>query len=120
VGAISLKSDFTKIASFGYNGSYPNAPINQSTRTEEDSTEPGQDGYIHAEINMIAKFREMDPESYTILLTHSPCKICAKVLVTAGFRRVYWQEEYRETSHLKDIFGRNNIEYGTFEKLLTM
>jgi len=119
VGAISLKSDFSKIASFGYNGNYPNAPISSETCTEEESNEPGQDGFIHAEVNMIAKFREHDPENYTVLLTHSPCKMCSKVLVTAGFKEVYWIEDYREISHLEEVFGRNNVSYGNIEKLLT-
>lgn len=119
VGAISLKSDFSKIASFGYNGNYPNAPINSETRSEEESNEPGHDGFIHAEVNMIAKFREHDPENYMVLLTHSPCKMCSKVLVTAGFKEVYWIEDYREISHLEEIFGRNNVSYGNIEKLLT-
>lgn len=117
VGAISLKSDFSKIASFGYNGNYPNAPINQTTQTEEESHEPGMDGYIHAEINMVAKFREHDPENYVVLLTHSPCKACSKVLMTAGFKQIYWIEDYRETEHIDQIFGRNRILYGNVNKL---
>lgn len=117
VGAISLKSDFSKIASFGYNGNYPNAPINADTQTEEESHDPGMDGFIHAEINMVAKFREHDPENYVVLLTHSPCKACSKVLMTAGFRQVYWIEDYRETEHIDQIFGRNQILYGNVNKL---
>jgi dCMP deaminase len=118
VGAISLKSDFSKIASFGYNGNYPNAPISPETGTEEESKEPGCDGYIHAEINMVAKFREHDPENYVILLTHSPCKTCSKVLVTAGFKQVYWMEDYRETAHLSEIFDRNSVTHGNVLQLI--
>lgn len=40
VACILLKKDFTKIASFGYNGNYFNAPINSMTGTEEESLEP--------------------------------------------------------------------------------
>jgi deoxycytidylate deaminase len=72
VGALAVKQDFTKIASFGYNGSYKNAPVNELTGTEEESLLPGESGLIHAEVNMIAKFREPDPENYIVLLTHSP------------------------------------------------
>ena len=86
VGCLAIKKDFTKIASFGYNGSYPGAPINESTQSEEQSLEPGKSGLIHAEINMIAKFREPDPENYIVLLTISPCVECTKVLCTAGFK----------------------------------
>ena len=117
VGCIALKSDFSKIASFGYNGSYSGAPINPETGTEEDSLESGKSGFIHAEINMIAKFSESDPQNYIIILTHSPCIMCTKVLVNAGFKRVYWIDEYRETSHLQ-IFKERNILHGDISQLI--
>lgn len=117
VGCIALKQDFSKIASFGYNGSYAGAEINLITGTEEESLEPGKSGFIHAEINMIAKFKESDPENYIVLLTLSPCDYCTKVLVNAGFRKVYWLEEYREIAHLR-IFNNANVQSGNFEKLL--
>jgi dCMP deaminase len=109
VGAIALKKDFSKIGAFGYNGSYSNAPINPATGTEEDSLEPGKSGMIHAEINLVAKFRETDPENYIIIISHSPCKMCAKVLVNAGFKHIYWLNEYREVSHLSEIFSHAGI-----------
>lgn len=114
VGALAVRLDFTKIASFGYNGSYKNAPINPDTGTEEDSLEPGESGLIHAEINMIAKFREQDPENYIVILTHSPCKMCTKTLVNAGFKRVYWVNDYRETDHLS-IFNMSEVKYGNIK-----
>jgi deoxycytidylate deaminase len=40
VGCIAVKKDFSKIASFGYNGSYSGAPVNPETGTEEESLEP--------------------------------------------------------------------------------
>ena len=116
VGAIAVHKKFQKIASFGYNGSYPGAPTHPDTGTEEESLEPGQSGFIHAEVNMIAKFREQDPENYIIMITHSPCSVCAKVLMTAGFKYIYWIEEYRETSHLS-IFNTQGILYGNIQDL---
>lgn len=117
VGAISLHWQFQKIASFGYNGSYPGAGINLKTGTEEESHEPGESGFVHAEVNMIAKFRESNPEDYIIILTHSPCNVCSKVLANAGFRYVYWINEYRETSHLS-IFKELGILHGNIENLI--
>ncbi len=117
VGAIAVKKDFSKIASFGYNGSYSNAPIYESTGTEEESLVPGESGFIHAEINLIAKFREPDPENYFILLTLSPCKICLKVLVNAGFKHIYWLTEYRDTSHIEEILSRTGATGGNVNAL---
>ena len=116
VACMALHRKFTKIASFGYNGSYMGAPINEVTGTEEDSLVPGESGFIHSEVNMIAKFREFDPENYVILLTLSPCKMCTKILVNSGFKFVYWIEDYREQAHLH-IFDESGITYGNIEKL---
>lgn len=116
VACMALHRNFTKIASFGYNGSYTGAPINEATGTEEESLEPGKSGFIHAEVNMIAKFREHDPENYMILLTLSPCKMCTKILINSGFKYVFWIEDYREQDHLS-IFQDCGILYGNIEKL---
>jgi len=118
VGCIALRKDFSKIASFGYNGSYSGANINKKTGTEEDSLEPGESGFIHAEINMIAKFKEYDPENYIVLLTLSPCLMCTKILVNAGFKYIYWIDNYRETSH-HNIFNEVGIKFGRIEDLIT-
>ena len=117
VGCMALRKDFSKIASFGYNGSFSGAEINPSTGTEEDSLVPGESGFIHAEVNMIAKFKEYDPENYIILLTLSPCKMCTKILVNAGFKHVYWLTEYRDTDHL-EIFNQCKITNGDMSSLL--
>lgn len=117
VACMALRKDFSKIASFGYNGSYSGAGINEETGTEEESLTPGESGFIHAEMNMIAKFKEYDPENYIVLLTLSPCKMCTKILVNAGFKHVYWIDEYRDTSHLS-IFEKCNITNGNFERLV--
>jgi dCMP deaminase len=116
VGCMAIHKNFIKIASFGYNGSYAGAPINSITGTEEESLEPGESGFIHAEVNMIAKFREHDPENYIVLLTLSPCKMCTKILVNSGFKMIYWLEDYREQEHLS-IFDSCGISYGNIEKL---
>ena len=114
-----VKKDFSKIASFGYNGNYSNAPINSETGTEEESLEPGKDGYIHAEVNSIAKFREYMPTDYIVLITHSPCVNCSKILVNSGFKDVYWIESYRETSHISAILEANKIQHGNWDQLFT-
>jgi dCMP deaminase len=116
VACMAIKKDFSKIASFGYNGSYPGADVYETTGTIEESLEPGKSGLIHAEVNMIAKFKENDPENYIVILTLSPCKECTKILTTAGFKWVYWLEEYRNTDHL-NIFDKCGVMYGNIEKL---
>lgn len=116
VGAIAVKIDLSKIGSFGYNGSYPGADINPKTGGEENSLVSGSSGFVHAEMNLIAKFREPDPENYIILLTYSPCEICMKLIINSGFKYVFWKEYYRVTEHLS-VLDRLGIKNGTFENL---
>ncbi|WIC41497.1 hypothetical protein MA9V1_233 [Chryseobacterium phage MA9V-1] len=117
VGCIVFKKDFSKIAAIGYNGSYPNAPIFEETGTEEESLEPGMSGFVHAEINAVTKFNGHSPEKYIVLVTHSPCAHCTKVLVNAGFRDIFWIDEYRACGHLADIFSRVGVNHGNVDAL---
>lgn len=117
VGCIAFKKNFSSISSFGYNGTYPNAPINESTGGEELSLESGLSGFLHAEDNMVAKFRERDPEDHIVFVTLSPCRECTIRLINAGFKEVYWIETYRKTEHLK-IFDECGIKYGTIDEYI--
>jgi dCMP deaminase len=117
VGAIAVKKNFQRDC-FGYNGAISDAPINEVTGTEEESLVPGKSGFVHAEMNLIAKFREHDPENYVVILTHSPCTVCAKLLINAEFKNVFWLEDYRETDHLDRLFKERLSYYGKIEELL--
>ena len=108
VGAIIVSDDNSQMLSIGYNGNYKGGPHFR------ESSDPGKSGFIHAEVNMIAKFREYDPENYIVLLTLSPCKMCTKILVNSGFKYIFWVEDYREQSHLH-IFDECGIKYGNLE-----
>jgi|688.fasta_scaffold75509_2 dCMP deaminase len=116
VGAMAVKVDFSKIGSFGYNGSYTGAGTNPETGGEEESLTSGHSGFVHAEMNLVAKFHESDPENYMVLLTHSPCEICMKLIINSGFRYVFWKQEYRMTDHLS-ILDEVGIVNGDFEVL---
>jgi dCMP deaminase len=111
VGCIALKKDFSKIASIGYNGTYPNAPINPETGGEELSLNAGESGFVHAEINMALKFKDFDIENYMVLLTHSPCRSCTISLINAGFKSIYWLQQYRDVKHF-DILQSCGVLFG--------
>lgn len=119
VGCIAFKTDFSQISSIGYNGTYPGAPINPETGGEELSLVPGESGFLHAEDNMISKFHERDAENHIIFVSLSPCRECTIRLVNAGFKEVYWIEDYREQDHLK-IFRDCDVQCGTIEELIEM
>jgi deoxycytidylate deaminase len=117
VACMAFTKNFSKISSFGYNGTYPGAPFNPETGGEELSLEPGMSGFLHAEDNMIAKFSERNPEEHIVFVTLSPCRDCTIRLVNAGFKHVYWIENYREQSHL-EIFDKCGVKYGTIDEYI--
>ena len=95
VGAVIVTDDNTQVLSVGYNG-------NQAGGTNEvESTEPGQSGCIHAEINALIKMDYNNPKKKKMYLTLSPCRMCAKAIVNAHIDEVVYIEEYRDPSGLE-------------------
>jgi len=71
---------------------------------------------IHAEMNAItqcAKFG-IDINGASIVCTHLPCLDCAKAIVGAGIKEVYYIEEYKDSkNNYKDsklFFELNNVK----------
>jgi dCMP deaminase len=95
VGAIVVSDDNTRLLSLGYNGNYrggPNAP---------DSVDPGQSGFIHAEVNALVKCDYNFNRKKIMYLTHSPCVQCAKLIVNADISEVVYDIEYRDVAGLQ-------------------
>jgi dCMP deaminase len=104
VGAIVVKND--RIISIGYNG----MPAGWHN-TCEDVVEIHEDGgtitktkpeVIHAEANAIAKLAKSSEsgDGSTMFLTHAPCIDCAKQVYTAGIKKVYYRDSYKDTKGL--------------------
>jgi len=64
--------------------------------------EPGNCGCIHAEEELM----KIMPEPNTVILSHSPCLDCAKLLYGAGVDTVVYNKEYRIPDGVN--FLRNN------------
>ena len=106
VGAIVVKDD--RIISIGYNG----MPAGWDNNCEEEKVVAVIDGVpqreikelvtkpqvIHAEANAIAKLAKSSEsgKDSTMFLTHAPCMDCAKQIYTAGIKKVYFGESYRD------------------------
>jgi dCMP deaminase len=101
VGAIVVKDD--RIISIGYNG----MPAGWDNVCEE-VVEVHEDGgtvtktkpeVIHAEANAIAKLAKSNEsgDGSMMFLTHAPCIDCAKQVYTAGVKKVYYRNSYRDT-----------------------
>lgn len=101
VGAIIVKED--RIISIGYNG-MPAGWTNECETVfyDENGVErlKTKDEVIHAEANAIAKLAKSSEsgDGATMFLTHAPCIHCAKQIYTAGIKKVYFGEPYRDES----------------------
>ena len=92
VGCVIVKDH--QVISFGYNG----MPHGFDNTCEDDNvTNPA---VLHAESNAIMKVAKstmscVGAELYT---TTCPCFGCAKLIIQAGIKMVYYTEEYRDMS----------------------
>jgi len=122
VGAIIVKDD--RIISIGYNGmpagwtnecEYEEIRYEQLYQEEMKVIKTGKlitkDEVIHAEANAIAKLARGSEsgDGSTMFLTHAPCIHCAKQVYTAGIRKVYYRNSYRDTIGI-DFLNKCGVE----------
>lgn len=101
VGAVLVKED--RIISVGYNGTpfgYDNFCEYSDTCNGELKTKPE---VVHAEMNCIAFAAKngIASDGATLVVTHSPCFECSKLLLQAGIKEVYYKTQYRDDLGLK-------------------
>ena len=113
VGAIIVKDN--RIISIGYNG-MPAGWTNECEEVVEIHEDGGiitktKDEVIHAEANAIAKLARGSEsgDGSTMFLTHAPCIHCAKQVYTAGIRKVYYRNSYRDTIGI-DFLNKCGVE----------
>lgn len=111
VGAIVVSDDNSQMLSMGYNGNYKGGP---HTHESED---PGQSGFIHAEVNALVKCDFNFHKKKHMYLTHSPCRACAKLIVNAEIARVVYDIPYRDTTGL-EILTSVGIEVYSLEETI--
>jgi dCMP deaminase len=103
VGCVIVTSDNETVLSLGYNGDEIGG------NNKPDSVEPGKSGFIHAETNCIAKMNYSDQRSRKLYLTHSPCSVCARLIVNAKIEKVIYCNDYRDTKGLDILRDRGII-----------
>lgn len=89
VGCVICDERLERVIAIGYNG---------GARGQDDgreSMEQGKSGLIHAEANALVKCDYSIPNKI-VFLTHSPCTVCAKMLVNAGVKKLYFKNKYDE------------------------
>ncbi len=102
VGAVATIEG--RIVAVGYNGSLSGSP-HCTSQTCNDSAPCSNT--VHAEANLIAfcARKGISLEGGTLYITHSPCETCAKLIVQAGFLKVYYEKPYRVTHNLFEEHG---------------
>ena len=115
VGAIIVKDK--RILSTGYNG----APTGIRHCTEvgclrEELNVPSGEKHelcrgIHAEQNAIiqAAFHGVSIKNADLFCTNLPCSICAKMLINAGIKKIYYKDGYAD-SISKDMLAEAGVK----------
>ena len=98
VGAVLAKGGRT--ISTGYNGAPSGLP---HCNDENCKSQPQCKRTVHAEMNAIlfAARYGISTEGAELYTTHSPCIDCAKAIINAGIKKVYYIEEYRNREGLE-------------------
>ena len=103
VACLLVKDD--RVISIGING-MPSGGSNiceeyvQEGPIAEKVTKPE---VIHAEMNAIAFAAKIgvSTDGCSLVITHSPCYECSKLLIQAGIKEVYYEKEYRIVDSIK-------------------
>lgn len=110
VGAVITKDD--RIISIGYNGT-PRGFDNDCEIKLDDSLLATRPEVIHAEANAIlfAAKTGIATDGTVLIITHSPCFECAKMIIQAGISELYYREIYRDADPLK-LLTEAGIKHG--------
>lgn len=117
VGALLVNNKSGAIIATGYNGFIKGAPDNLLPNTRPDKYE-----YIlHAEMNLLTNCARhgISMEDCYLVCTHSPCKLCMRLMINSGVERVICKTLYRdftEILNLKDVgVGYQTTAEGFYE-----
>lgn len=107
VGSIAVKDH--RILSVGYNGTFPGADNNCENLVDGNLITKKE--VIHAEMNLIYKLAR-DGESGAeadLFITHAPCFECAKAILSVGFKKVWFRNQYRSDEGIQ-LLKTNGID----------
>ena len=115
VGAVIVKNKH--IVSTGYNGAPRGLDhcLDIGCYRKEHNVPSGQKHElcraVHAEQNAIiqASLNGASTEDAVLFCTHSPCIICAKMIINAKIKKVYYANEYADQSAM-DYFKEVGVE----------
>lgn len=115
VGAVATLA--TRIVCTGFNGTLPGMDnCCEDTIYGKLVTKPTTE---HAERNLIgfAAKNGIALLGAHLYITHAPCVECAKMIITSGFSKVIWGEQYRCDSGLQLLREAGISEYQLIERV---
>ena len=94
-----------RIIAAGYNGFLPGTPHTSRLRDGHEQAT------VHAEQNAItdAARRGVPVDGATAYVTHFPCIHCAKILASAGIRKIVYYQDYRNDPLVLEILAESGI-----------
>jgi dCMP deaminase len=101
VGCIAVKDG--NIIAHGFNG-MPKGMTNECEEFDFDVKQlVTKKECLHAELNVLSKLARgtQSSEGSDLYVTLSPCVECSKLIIQSGIRKVYYFEEYRDTSGIE-------------------
>jgi dCMP deaminase len=110
VGVV-IVDESRRILATGYNGFPPG-----SNDFHLPATRPEKYAYmVHAELNAIASSRQ-DLRGSCLYVSLSPCKECAKAIITAGVKRVVFRKKYNneDFNFVKNLLSSCGVEFLEF------
>ena len=102
VGCIIVKND--DVVSIGFNGTVSGTD-NCCEDRMPDGTLVTKSSVVHAEANAIARAARSgkSTDGGILFVTYSPCVSCASLIKQSGISRVYYGEQYRDTSGIDTL-----------------
>ena len=104
VGCVIVKDN--RIITCGYNGFISGAP-------HESIIENGHEQMtIHAETNAVtdAAKRGVNLDNSIVYITYFPCINCTKVLISAGIKKIIYNEDYKNNDLVYKLCKNANIQ----------
>ena len=79
----------------------------------KDHRLPSDCNSLHSEINAIANAAKccMSTRGATMFVTRYPCESCARAIVSAGIKAVYYGREQEISEYTKQIFDNGGVKY---------
>ncbi len=113
VGALLVRDK--RILATGYNGAPAGLPHCIDTVCARDGIESGARSdlcrAVHAEQNAIvqAALFGINTEGATLYCTHSPCVLCAKLLINAKINKIVYKIRYPDSNALR-LFDQSGVQ----------